>query len=99
MGAPKKGLAEVAALDITTAAATALATMMESVRGQIRRTRTCNMIGERCQAAALRQHLLDAMGYRAEALFKKAKRKYQSKERQHGWLLYKASRMNILRAI
>ena len=94
MGAPKKGLAAYA-LDITTAAATALATMMESVRGQIRRTRTCNMIGERCQAAALRQHLLDAMGYRAKALFKKAKRKYQSKERQHSWLLYKAGRMGM----
>ena len=95
-GQPRKGLAQIAGVDYTAAAMTALNTMWECVGKSQDRSRRVQLIGKRCESVALHQAMSDQMGYKAKPLFKKAKRSYEAKERQDSYIDYKAKRREVV---
>ena len=95
-GQPRKGLAQIAGVDYTAAAMTALNTMWECVGKAQDRSRRVQLIGKRCESVALHQAMSDQMGYKAKPLFKKAKRSYEAKERQDSYIDYKAKRREVV---
>ena len=94
-GQPKKGMPQIAGLDYTAAAMTALSSMWEDAGTTLGHQRRIMKIGERCQSLARRQAMDAQIGYRSKTLHKKAQRKYDAKERQDSWLDYKAERAGI----
>ena len=66
-GQPRKGLAQIAGVDYTAAAMTALNMMWECVGKSQDRSRRVQLIGKRCESVALHQAMSDQMGYKAQA--------------------------------
>jgi len=97
VGAPTKGLPEIAGMDYTAAAATALNAMWEAAgKPNINRSRRVQLIGKRCEGVVRHQAMRDQMGYKAKPLIKKAQRTYEAKERQDSYLAYKAEKHGVV---
>ena len=84
--APIKGLAEITSLDPTAVAATALNAMWECAGGTSDTAQRLDKIGNRLNTVMLRDEMSRHMGAKADALAKKAQKKFTSKWRQKRWL-------------
>ena len=66
-GGQRKGLSQIAAIDYTAAAMTAMNAMWEAVgKPNINRSRRVQLIGKRCESVVLHQAMRDQMGYKAK---------------------------------
>jgi len=84
--APIKGLAEITSLDPTAVAATALNAMWECAGGTSDTAQRLDKIGNRLNTVMLRDEMSRHMGAKADALAKRAQKKFTSKWRQKRWL-------------
>ena len=96
-GVPTKGLSQIAAMDYTAAAATAMNAMWEAAgKPNINRSRRVQLIGKRCESVVRQQAMRDQLGHKAKVLIKKAQRTYEAKERQDSYLTYKAEKRGVV---